>query len=175
MMTTGANFDLVQGTIDDINIEDIARALSNQCRYNGNVNRFYSVAEHCVLVSDYVLKKTKIRSIAYNALMHDAAEAYLGDLSGPLKKLLAASYEEVENRIEGLIARKFNLVRPWHEEIRFADDGIVFDEYKRLIEPEQGPCPWRSGGLGIKIHCWPPVVAEHRFLTAYNIAIGGIT
>ena len=69
-----------------INLRDIARALSNQCRYNGQVVRYYSVAQHSVLVSRILGKADYGIEVRLAGLLHDSAEAYLGDIVGPLKK-----------------------------------------------------------------------------------------
>ena len=79
----GEYFDLLEPDRSVYTINTIAHALSNLCRYTGHVNRFYSVAEHSVFVSLAVPKK-----FALEALFHDASEAFLGDVSSPLKKLL---------------------------------------------------------------------------------------
>ena len=72
--------------IDDINIYDIAHALSQICRFTGHTKKFYSVAEHSVRVSYLALGQANKRY----GLMHDAAEAYINDLSTSLKKFLSS-------------------------------------------------------------------------------------
>ena len=79
---TGRHFYPLNPNADDVDIEDIAHALANTCRFNGHVSTFYSVAQHCVLASQYC------ESDPLWALMHDAAEAYLPDVAAPVKKVI---------------------------------------------------------------------------------------
>src|SRR5579872_2947230 len=80
---SGLEFPLFEPRLDAINIEDIAHGLSMICRFTGQCARFYSVAEHSVHVSHLVPRED-----AAWGLLHDAAEAYLGDVASPLKKHL---------------------------------------------------------------------------------------
>ena len=82
MLQSGAWFDFLDPESSDFAIEDIAAGLSNICRYAGQCSGFYSVAEHSLLVSEVAFDH------AYAALMHDAAEAFIGDVTRPLKQLL---------------------------------------------------------------------------------------
>ncbi|HAF5811207.1 TPA: HD family hydrolase, partial [Salmonella enterica] len=97
---SGKQFDYLSATIDDIDIEDIAVALSNICRFSGHLPKFYSVAQHSVLCSQLVSPE-----FAFEALMHDAAEAYCQDIPAPLKALLP-DYREIEKRTDQLIRFK---------------------------------------------------------------------
>jgi hypothetical protein len=92
---------------EDIDIETIARGLSMQARYNGQCDRFLSVAEHCVNCS-IVGEKFYSRDIAFAALLHDAAEAYVGDLIRPIK-VFCDKYSEAEDAFEKAIIKKFNI------------------------------------------------------------------
>lgn len=78
---SGVKFPLFEFTSDDVKILDIAHALSMQCRFNGHIKRFYSVAEHCWLVSHIVPVE-----YALTGLLHDAPETYIGDMVSPLKR-----------------------------------------------------------------------------------------
>ena len=70
---------------DDIDVHDIAVALSNQCRFGGHTRRYYSVAQHACIVSDQMLERGADAQDALWGLLHDASEAYLVDLPHPLK------------------------------------------------------------------------------------------
>ncbi len=86
---TGLEFDYDDFKPDDIDIRDIAHSLSHLCRFCGHTNIFYSVAQHCLLVSEKIPGGPEVKLAA---LLHDASEAYVGDLPGPLKKWLVLSY-----------------------------------------------------------------------------------
>jgi len=88
LTATGRRLDLTGSTADDIHPQDIAQGLSRACRFAGQTTAFYSVAQHSVLASYHVPPED-----ALHALLHDAAEAYLGDLTGPLKRLLASYHQ----------------------------------------------------------------------------------
>jgi hypothetical protein len=90
----------------EFRIEDIAHALSMQCRYTGHTRVFYSVAEHCLLVAD--LMERYGQGNPFEGLMHDAAEAYLSDIAAPWKVLLP-DYKILEKRIETPLRQHFGL------------------------------------------------------------------
>lgn len=119
---SGQYFDILRPEEYDYQIEEIATALSNLCRYTGHVNSFYSVAEHSVLVSRIVPER-----LALAGLLHDASEAYLGDVSSPLKKLLP-EYRAIEERVQRAIANAFGFEYPFHEEIHAADKRMYWQE-----------------------------------------------
>ncbi len=127
---TGQRVNLLDANPDTINIQDIAHALSNQCRYNGHCRVFYSVAQHCVIVSKIVP-----REVALEGLMHDAAEAYLGDMVRPLKMTdgIGELYRAAEANLEQVIARKFNLSFPWPAQIKHADNVVLFTEKRDIV------------------------------------------
>ena len=101
--STGKHIDFVNITPDQICIEDIARGLSNECRFAGQLESFYSVAQHSVYVSQIVPPE-----YALEALLHDAAEAYIKDIPSPLKAMLP-DYKAMEKHIEAAIREKFGL------------------------------------------------------------------
>lgn len=96
--------DFANPTVEMINAEDIAHALSHICRFGGHTFTFYTVAQHSILVAALAPKKLKKA-----ALLHDAAEAYIGDVIKPLKNLLGTAYANIEQNFEKVIAEKFNL------------------------------------------------------------------
>lgn len=94
---------------DDVDIIDIAHALAHTCRWGGHCSRYYSVAEHSILVSH------RIEEFALEGLLHDAAEAYIGDIPTPIKEQLPA-ITRAEYRIMSAIKKKFDLAIIWPEE-----------------------------------------------------------
>jgi len=91
----------------DVEIEDIAHALSMLCRYNGHVDQFYSVAQHSVLVAEQ-FEHYNGQEGALAALLHDAAEAYVGDMISPIKKQML-QFQILEENILRVIMDKFDL------------------------------------------------------------------
>lgn len=153
-----------------INPQEIAHALGNICRYNGHVNDFYSVAQHCVLVSRLVP-----RDLAMEGLMHDAAEAYVGDMVRPLKDLVGDAYRHIEESVEVAIAGRFGLEHPWPPEVKTAD-VIVFHTEVRDLTPQSYRYPHEESGLrpmAHKIIPWSPQVAAKEWLKRY-LELGGI-
>ncbi|MBR9652087.1 hypothetical protein [Thalassovita aquimarina] len=100
---SGRKFPVGEPDPEQIDIEDIAHALSLLVRFNGHCTRFYSVAEHSVHVSHEVAPE-----LALIGLLHDAAEAYLGDVPSPLKKQLS-QFSEFEHKMELAIGECFGV------------------------------------------------------------------
>ena len=115
---------------EDICIEDIAASLSKICRFGGNIGEFYSVAQHSVMVS--FLAPDELKKAA---LLHDAAEAYLGDVIKPLKHILEPLYTPIEQRFEKVIFEKFNVPIDHLEKIKPYDmQALTYEhEYFRGI------------------------------------------
>lgn len=123
---SGKKFDYLNSSTDDVVIEDIATALSNICRFSGHLPEFYSVAQHSVLCSLIVPVE-----YAFEALMHDAAEAYCQDIPAPLKALLP-DYRNVEAIVDGLIRSKFDLPRAQTPCVKYADLVMLATERRDL-------------------------------------------
>ena len=123
----GRKFFLLDPTPDAIDILDIAHALSMICRYTGHVLKFFSVADHSIRASEMVPKVLRLQ-----ALMHDASEAYVSDISRPLKGLIG-DYAAIEKKIMGAIADKY--VFDWHmaPETKEADNRLLMTERRDLM------------------------------------------
>ncbi len=156
---TGRKFFPMDPRPGDVDSIDIAHALSLICRYGGHARKYYSVAEHCVLMS-YAVPEDH----ALWALLHDATEAYVGDMVRPLKHQLP-EYQAAEARVMVAIAHRFGLgstVMP--KAVKDADNRILLDERAVVLGPS--PEPWEVEHLeplGVKIRCLPPVVAEFQY------------
>lgn len=111
-----------------ISIEDIAHALSYQCRFGGHLPKFYSVAQHSLNCS-YLTEEPKLKLAA---LLHDASEAYLLDIPRPIKKGLS-NYKEIEDRLMTLIADTFGFEWPLHESIKQVDETMLQLEWDCLM------------------------------------------
>lgn len=156
----------------DIYIEDIAHALSNQCRWTGHCSKFYSVAEHSIHVASCVSDELKL-----TALLHDASEAYLADLARPIKKAegLGVVYLDVEAKLEAAISLRFGtLMEPLkYTEIKEADEWMLRREAQQLLHRlgEMMPAPPPATP---SVECMIPSKAKREFLRAFH-AYGGET
>lgn len=122
----------------DVDFRDIAHALSLICRYGGHVRRFYSVAEHSTLLARYFLQRGEIGK-ARCAAVHDASEAYVGDMVRPLKRDFQA-YGTIEENVHDAIIEKLPEEDLWSPEdalaVKAADTAILTNEARALFRPE---------------------------------------
>lgn len=135
---------------EEMTIEDVAQGLSHLCRFGGQCVRFYSVAQHSVLVSELAAEMTRETSAerrrlnALAGLLHDAPEAFICDLPRPVKAQIPR-FREIEDRIWAVAARKWGLLHPdgsWRydaEVVRLADDTALITEKRALM---QHPVRW---------------------------------
>ena len=165
---SGAKVDMLNTRPQDIHQDDIAYSLARICRFNGHTNRFYSVAEHSVLMAEHLLKAdvgAPSRKMLRTILLHDATEAYLGDLPAPVKKLLP-DYKALEARLEEVIAHRFRLYYPLPELVKHLDSRILLDERSNLLtftDHKWDVDKTNLEPLGVTINNWSSVVAEHHF------------
>jgi hypothetical protein len=137
---SGQYLDVQNPDPDKINLEDIAHALGNICRYGGHSRTFYSVAEHSVFVCERVCRQGWSKNLQLAALHHDDAEAYLGDIPRPLKPLLGGEYARLTRKMDRAIV--IGLQLPFlseefhHSAISNADDWSVFVEARDLLPSE---------------------------------------
>ncbi len=151
---TGIYVNVFEPTLDMFCIEDIAHALSNQCRFGGHLPEFYSVAQHSILCSSLADGKHKL-----SALMHDASEAYLLDIPSPIKQGLVG-YKEIEDNLMKLLAEKFGFTYPLEKSVLEIDKQMLRIEWDEIMLQDKS----------IKhFVCWQPKYAERRFLEMYNI------
>jgi hypothetical protein len=128
---TGKKFYPLKPNIEDINILDIATSLSNQCRFTGHTSQFYSVADHCLRVTELCSPENKLW-----ALLHDASEAYLIDLPKPIKiQSSMAPYREVEEILMRFICRRFGLSIKQPQQVTDNDWLMCCTEIYHLMTP----------------------------------------
>lgn len=142
---TGQRFDLQQPTAAMVHPADIAHSLAHQCRFNGHTHEHYSVAQHCYLASELVFPE-----LALTALLHDATEAYIGDIVSPLKQMLP-NIKEIEQRIWLAICERFAIEPELHSEVRDIDLYLLAVERRDLIPAT--PDAW-AGIEGILLPEW---------------------
>lgn len=128
---SGRRMSILNPQPEDIYIEDIAAAISKQCRFNGHCKSFYSVGQHCIYGSELAFKYYD-REVAKEFLLHDATEAFVGDLVRPVKVHLP-EFETIEQRFWKAIATRFNLPLLMSEECKYIDDVMVTWEKRDLL------------------------------------------
>lgn len=163
---SGRNFYPQSVTLDMIDIQDIAHALSNLCRFGGHPRRFYSVAQHCVLCAGQA--KTPAQALA--TLLHDATETYLVDVPRPIKPLLKG-YQELESDLAAMIEIRFGLPIGSMEQpdIKEVDSRMLLTEATQLLGLSS-PAEWgyTLDPYDIEIVPWTPDLAKDAFLEAFN-------
>ena len=162
---TGLAFDLLEPTPDMVEAMDIAWSLSLINRFNGHSRYPYSVAQHCVLLCDHFLHRAK-PDLALAALLHDAGEAYLGDVATPVKGLLP-EYKGLADRVDRVIAERFgvDVALLHHPYVKRADAEILFTEMIELLEAP--PRPWAFVDvvpLDVRVEPWPWTYARDSYL-----------
>jgi hypothetical protein len=124
---------------DEVELADIAHALSHLCRFTGHVRAFYSVAEHACHVHDLLELDGHDGNTCRWGLLHDASEAYIGDVARPTKMAgegFGTAYRDVEQRLMDVIAQRYGL-RPTLQPavVKAADDRLLITERRDLMPP----------------------------------------
>lgn len=117
---------------------DIAHALSMLCRANGHYSHFYSVAQHSIYCSMEAEVRGLSKEIQLASLLHDASEAYISDITRPVKSLLP-KYLEIEDQLQNFIYKCFGLTNLTEEDLRLVkeiDDAMLNLEMKVLLDNE---------------------------------------
>lgn len=149
---------------EEVDIEDIAHALSMQCRYTGHTIRFYSVAEHSLYVSYLVPQH-----LALEGLLHDAAEAYVGDLNRPVK-IHCEDYKKIEAMNDLAIRAKFKLPAFESKEVKQADTDILLLEKEVVCPPSNDHYKWEWNGSKPSMTMFPlsQPAAKYHFLRRFH-------
>lgn len=165
---SGIAFHLLAPRPSEVSIDDIAHALSLQCRYNGHTKSFYSVAEHCVHMAHHALGQGAYAQDALDALMHDATECYIGDMVKPLKNLFP-DFERLEARIYQVIAKKFALNPRVPKTVKWYDLGMLHVERAQALNPSENDWNLPEGpDMQVHIEGWGPAVAKRQFLNTFH-------
>lgn len=162
---TGKKFDVLNPRAEDVDFVDVAHSLAHQCRFNGHTKQFYSVAHHCVVMSKHVPP-----AFALHALLHDAAEAYIGDMPAPVK----AQFPEFSLMESAIMLAVYEAagMEPWtmeaHETVYLYDMRMLLTERNQLLGAP--PEPWPLDGLNlepvnVRLSCEPDFeIYKGRFL-----------
>lgn len=171
---TGKRFHFFDPRPEDVELADVAHHLSQINRYGGATRRTYSVAEHSVIVSLYVPPE-----YAREALLHDAAEAYVGDVIRPIKRKIGDGFAETERAVEAAVFARFGIT-PTPESraaVKEVDDRIIRDEIDALMSDPgiYAEREWLRGmkPLGCAIAGLTARAAEHVFLQRFLEVFAG--
>jgi len=154
---TGLYIDVFNPTPDMICIEDIAHGLNNVCRFAGQIREFYSVAQHSVNVCSMVPLELKLQ-----ALLHDASEAYLGDMPSPIKRNFP-EYKKVEHNLMKVIAEKFGFDHELHPQVKEADKKALENEWEYFVKDN----------MDIPLHPW--IFPNRVFISIFNKIITDVS
>lgn len=161
---TGLHIDPVNPDPNLIDIRDVAHSLSMQCRGNGQVTQFFSVAQHCLNCANEAIARGYSERVQLACLIHDAAEAYMSDVPRPLKQLLP-QYIEMEDRFLDLIYTRFlgsNLTREEAALVKLIDDDNLYFDLQRLLrENPNKPEPKMLSTLDYRIRPYEDVEQDY--------------
>lgn len=158
---TGKRFYPLDPRAEEIDINDIIHSLSNLCRFAGHPTLFYSVAQHCVLVSLMCDPQD-----ALWGLLHDASEAYLIDVPSPLKKCPEfAFYREAEANLMAVICDTFKLSRDEPPSVKLADKRMLATEARDLTMTEGRGWTTEAEPYDFHIKPWTPEYARVRYIS----------
>lgn len=157
---TGKRVDLLEPAAAMIEPADIAHSLSMQCRFNGHTRAFYSVAQHSYIVADLVPEQWQLQ-----ALLHDATEAYVGDVVSPLKQALP-EFRQIEMRVWHAICARFNIDPVLPSCIHDADLAALATERRDLMPAHKDEWPCLVGAIPMQARIKPwsqPEAAQFFF------------
>jgi uncharacterized protein len=164
---SGGRFNYNYPEQSDVTLDDVASALSNICRFAGHLPCFYSVAQHLVNTSRIVEPV-----FAFDALMHDTAEAFTNDMPTPLKWAFPV-FKDLQVEIESAIAKKFGFNYPYPIEVKQADTEMIILE-KLYVKNDDRHWPGYEGIVvdhllnKVDLKPWQPQRAKREFLERYH-------
>jgi hypothetical protein len=168
---SGRRFSLLEPRAAEVEIGDVAHALSNQCRFGGHSRVFYSVAQHSCVVADAVEAESADATTTLWALLHDASEAYLVDLPHPIKHrtALGEAYREVEAGVTAAIAERFGLPPAPPKVVKRVDREVLAAERLAFMQVEWD-WPELDGVTApeLELEPWPPERAASEFLARFE-------
>ena len=180
----GVEFFPLAPRFEDIYVEDLAHHLANTNRYAGACTLPYSVAQHSVHVAEWLAENvgmaplgdaerdTAEEDIVKWGLLHDASEAYVSDICGPIKPFIVG-YKEIENQLLVAVAQRFGLPWPAHSFVKYADKAVFASE-RRQVMPQ---ADWwvlheDHPDAGMEIVPWHWFEAKERFLLKFEELFG---
>lgn len=172
---TGKHFDPVAPNPEEIAVVDMAHALSLMCRANGHTKFFYSVAQHSIACAKEAIARGESREVILGCLLHDGSEAYLSDVTRPVKKALTY-YLSVEEKLQDMIwahciGRELDAEEKAH--IFEIDDQMLSMEFHQLM-PEDVDDSYRSLVRVFECRYESPEIVEQRFVQMVKEAGGNL-
>lgn len=163
---TGKQYWPIDPRPEDVDILDIAHALSMLCRFGGHCLKFYSVAEHSVHIARWLFQRYGAQ-VALCGLLHDGTEAYVTDVPRPTKAFLYG-YKGIEQQNWLAIAAAFNLPATLPHQVKDIDGRILTDEANQNMA--ECDVAWESttNPLGIELEYWDPERAKGEFIDCYR-------
>jgi hypothetical protein len=166
-LRSGLYFDLADPKPDQFTLRDIAGALSKICRFGGHLDRFYSVAEHLCHCADQAVSDQLVSADIEAVFMHDAAEAFVGDMVKPLK-IMQPAFSAIELKIELVIAKRFGIDFHGARSVINKIDNEMLIAEKRALFPADSVI-WRGQDqvrkLDVAFRLWKPNEAESQFMS----------
>lgn len=130
---SGRPFDILDPKPEQVSLYDIAHSLAFLCRFNGHVPTFYSVAEHCLRVAEWLEERNEPAEVVLTGLLHDASEAYVGDMTRPLKRTeQMAAYVAAEERVQEVISQALGGLYPYPDIVHEADIEVYRWEVENI-------------------------------------------
>lgn len=163
---TGKQYWPIDPRTEDVRIEDIAHALSMLCRFGGHCLKFYSVAEHSVHIARWLYPRYGAH-VALCGLMHDGTEAYVPDVTRPLKPSLTG-FKAIEQKNWREIAATFDLPESIPQIVKEADNRALAEEARQNMAACIAEWSTMPEPLGFELQYWQPDQAEAEFLAAFH-------
>lgn len=174
-LVSGEYIDLADPKPSDISIYDIAIGLGNTCRFGGQIPKFYSVAEHSILAAYLATKDQCEPKEVFAVLMHDSAEAYVGDLVKPLKILVGDSFVKIEKKIEEAIDQRFDIHFDKFRDVIKHYDTVMLSLEKEQFVGNDGVKWYREtdvSSIDLQIQLLPPLLSANEFVRQFHIILG---
>lgn len=166
MTASGHELSLLDPTPATITLADISHSLAQLVRFTGHARRPYSVAEHSLLVCEIVERTvTSDPHALLAALLHDAHEAYTGDLHSPGKAIVGGAWRAFEDHLQERVRSAFAVHGPsgvWHEAIKMADLQALVTEREQLMPKMPWHRPWTPELRGIQPVGWVDLMDPAR-------------
>lgn len=164
---SGGRFYPADPRPEDFFICDISCGLAHECRYGNQLRNWYDVAQHSVLVASILPQELK-----FQGLMHDAPEAYIGDMTRP-NKLELPDYRRLEDRVWRAIATRFGLPFDLDPRVKEADDAVLMAERNHLFPDDKDIWTIKAKPASVVIQDIDYRESERLFLEAFHQLTNG--